>query len=176
MPPPALLPQSLLRSGFVQLSAAANRSVRHGTCFHRRLPAHYAGAAPDSAVAELGVVRPFRGAFPGSTNLRHRSIVPPCLSRLRSLLTTRLFCHPTSALHWLGNSWTASIWSRSQVPKRHGRRRLLGASRVSRPVSRSQCQREKSLPDCGKSLPTDKFCSGFPPGGVRRGRVRHGRL
>ena len=36
----------------------ANRSVRHGTCFHRRLSAHHAGAAPHSAVAELGVVRP----------------------------------------------------------------------------------------------------------------------
>ena len=31
--------------------------MRHGTCFHRRLSAHHAGAAPPSAVAELGVVR-----------------------------------------------------------------------------------------------------------------------
>ena len=31
--------------------------MRHGTCFHRRLSAHHAGAAPHSAVAELGVVR-----------------------------------------------------------------------------------------------------------------------
>jgi len=30
--------------------------VRHGTCFHRRLSTHHAGAAPHSAVAELGVV------------------------------------------------------------------------------------------------------------------------
>jgi hypothetical protein len=29
----------------------ANRSVRHGTCFHRRLSARHAGAAPHSAVA-----------------------------------------------------------------------------------------------------------------------------
>ena len=31
--------------------------MRHGTCFHHRLSAHHAGAAPHSAVAELGVVR-----------------------------------------------------------------------------------------------------------------------
>jgi hypothetical protein len=31
--------------------------VRHGTCFRRRLSARHAGAAPHSAVAELGVVR-----------------------------------------------------------------------------------------------------------------------
>ena len=31
--------------------------MRHGTCFHRRLSTHHAGAAPHSAVAELGVVR-----------------------------------------------------------------------------------------------------------------------
>ena len=30
--------------------------MRHGTCFRRRLSAHHAGAAPHSAVAELGVV------------------------------------------------------------------------------------------------------------------------
>ena len=36
---------------------ASNSSVRHGTCFHRRHSAHRAGAAPHSAVAELGVVR-----------------------------------------------------------------------------------------------------------------------
>ena len=38
---------------------SANRSVRHGTCFHRRLSAHHAGAAPATPVAELGVVRRF---------------------------------------------------------------------------------------------------------------------
>jgi len=37
--------------------ALLRRSVRHGTCFRRRLSAHHAGAAPHSAVAELGVVR-----------------------------------------------------------------------------------------------------------------------
>ena len=31
--------------------------MRHGTCFRRRLSASHAGAAPHSAVAELGVVR-----------------------------------------------------------------------------------------------------------------------
>ncbi len=31
--------------------------MRHGTCFRRRLAARHAGAAPHSAVAELGVVR-----------------------------------------------------------------------------------------------------------------------
>ena len=30
--------------------------MRHGTCFRRHLSAHHAGAAPHSAVAELGVV------------------------------------------------------------------------------------------------------------------------
>ena len=33
--------------------------MRHGTCFRRRLATHHAGAAPHSAVAELGVVRRF---------------------------------------------------------------------------------------------------------------------
>jgi hypothetical protein len=41
------------------MTATPNRSVRHGTCFRRRLSAHHAGAAPPSAVAELGVVRRF---------------------------------------------------------------------------------------------------------------------
>ena len=36
---------------------ASNGSACHGTCFHRRLSARHAGAAPHSAVAELGVVR-----------------------------------------------------------------------------------------------------------------------
>jgi len=36
---------------------SANRSVRHGTCFRSRLSAHHAGAAPHSAIAELGGVR-----------------------------------------------------------------------------------------------------------------------
>jgi hypothetical protein len=36
--------------------ALQRRSVRHGTCFRRRLSAHHAGAAPHSAVAELEVV------------------------------------------------------------------------------------------------------------------------
>src|SRR5438093_12773910 len=35
-------------------------SVRHGTCFRRHLAACHAGAAPHSAVAELGVVRRLR--------------------------------------------------------------------------------------------------------------------
>jgi len=34
--------------------------VRHGTCFRRRLSTHHAGAAPHSAVAELGVVSRLR--------------------------------------------------------------------------------------------------------------------
>jgi hypothetical protein len=42
------------------MRAAANRSVRHGNCFRRRLSTHHAGAAPHSAVAELGVVMPLR--------------------------------------------------------------------------------------------------------------------
>ena len=33
------------------------RLRRHGTCFHHHLSTHHAGAAPHSAVAELGVVR-----------------------------------------------------------------------------------------------------------------------
>jgi len=36
--------------------------VRHGTCFRRRLSAHHAGAAPRSAVAELGFVRRHRAS------------------------------------------------------------------------------------------------------------------
>ena len=39
--------------------------MRHGTCFRRRLSAHHAGAAPHSAVAELGVVR---RSFPSLMN------------------------------------------------------------------------------------------------------------
>ena len=42
--------------------------MRHGTCFHHRLSAHPAGAAPHSAVAELGVVRRF---------LAHTLMAPP---------------------------------------------------------------------------------------------------
>ena len=38
--------------------------MRHGTCFRRRLSAHHAGAAPHSAVAELGVVRRSLPAVP----------------------------------------------------------------------------------------------------------------
>ena len=38
--------------------------MRHGTCFRRHLAAHRAGAAPHSAVAELGVVRRFLAALP----------------------------------------------------------------------------------------------------------------
>ena len=37
--------------------------MRHGTCFRRRLSTRRAGAAPCSAVAELGVVRRFRANF-----------------------------------------------------------------------------------------------------------------
>jgi len=44
-------------SGLVQPCAAANRSVRHGTCYRRHLSARHAGAAPHSAAAELEVVR-----------------------------------------------------------------------------------------------------------------------
>ena len=36
--------------------------MRHGTCFRRRLSTHHAGAAPHSAVAELGVVRRLRAS------------------------------------------------------------------------------------------------------------------
>ena len=38
--------------------------MRHGTCFRRRLATHHAGAAPHSAVAELGVVRRFTARLP----------------------------------------------------------------------------------------------------------------
>ena len=41
--------------------------MRHGTCFRRRLSARRAGAAPHSAVAELGVVR---RRYPHSMNGR----------------------------------------------------------------------------------------------------------
>ena len=44
--------------------------MRHGTCFRRRLSAHHAGAAPHSAVAELGVVRRFL-----ARSVKRRSLV-----------------------------------------------------------------------------------------------------
>ena len=41
--------------------------MRNGTCFRRRLSNHYTGAAPPSAVAELGVVRRSLHAVPRMT-------------------------------------------------------------------------------------------------------------
>ncbi|MCX6980363.1 MAG: hypothetical protein NTV08_06375 [Verrucomicrobia bacterium] len=64
---------------------ASNRSVRHGTCFRRRLSAHRAGAAPHSAVAELGVVRRFTAmtrTIPESDWKLFRQLHPIALSRL----------------------------------------------------------------------------------------------
>ena len=57
MPIPSMESKNHASSLGSEPDAAANRSVRHGTCFRRRLSAHHAGAAPHSAVAELGVVR-----------------------------------------------------------------------------------------------------------------------
>ena len=51
--------------------------MRHGTCFHRRLSARRAGAAPHSAVAELGVVRR-HGVTPEERNaMNTNSGLPP---------------------------------------------------------------------------------------------------
>ena len=60
--------------------------MRHGTCFHRRLSAHHAGAAPHSAVAELEVVRRryarcVQRSLSPSFPFTHAVI---CLSRLNS--------------------------------------------------------------------------------------------
>jgi len=63
--------------------------VRHGTCFRRRLSARHAGAAPHSAVAELGVVRRFcalldsKGpkTYPSAMNYCERITIDP---RIRS--------------------------------------------------------------------------------------------
>ena len=52
-----LLPPPLRSAGCSANHALQNGSVRHGTCFRRRLSAHHAATAPPSAVAELGVVR-----------------------------------------------------------------------------------------------------------------------
>ena len=43
--------------------------MRHGTCFRRRLSARHAGAAPHSAVAELGVVRRLHTLFMNGSQL-----------------------------------------------------------------------------------------------------------
>ena len=61
--------------------------MRHGTCFRRRLSAHRAGAAPHSAVAELGVVRRFL-AHPLNEDQSSRSQAWPPSRRgsIRSLL------------------------------------------------------------------------------------------
>ena len=51
--------------------------MRHGTCFRRRLSAHHAGAAPHSAVAELGVVRRLLHAKAETANIEssHMEII-----------------------------------------------------------------------------------------------------
>ena len=64
-------------------------TVRHGTCFRRRLSTRHAGAAPHSAVAELGVVALLRAKTHDDqdspfTNHRHS-----CSGRWRS---SRLVC------------------------------------------------------------------------------------
>ena len=51
--------------------------MRHGTCFHRRLSAHHAGAAPHSAVAELGVVRRYSARLPRT---RARKDIPSSMT------------------------------------------------------------------------------------------------
>ena len=50
--------------------------MRHGTCFRRRFAAHHAGAAPHSAVAELGVVRPLRNH---TNSMKHLLLLFPCV-------------------------------------------------------------------------------------------------
>jgi hypothetical protein len=68
-------PDNELLADKTKEAAAANRSVRHGTCFHRRLSTRHAGAAPHSAVAELGVVF---ASEAGATRVQ----VPPLAIRL----------------------------------------------------------------------------------------------
>ena len=59
--------------------------MRHGTCFRHRLSAHRAGAAPHSAVAELGVVRRLAHAHPNE-NLSY-----PAISGGFSVMSDQLF-------------------------------------------------------------------------------------
>ena len=61
--------------------------MRHGTCFRRRLSARHAGAAPHSAVAELGVVRRLRTSRPSNERFRrHPESMPP--TKLHALKTS----------------------------------------------------------------------------------------
>ena len=66
--------------------------MRHGTCFHRRLSARRAGAAPHSAVAELGVVRRSPGAVPRIT---------PAMANFEANVTSRLSGYVSGALRSL---------------------------------------------------------------------------
>ena len=56
--------------------------MRHGTCFRRRLSTGHAGAAPHSAVAELGVVR--RCSRLVKTKCVKIQLKPDCLERARA--------------------------------------------------------------------------------------------
>ena len=82
----------------------------------------------------------------------------------------------TNVLHWPANFWTASILNQNRALMPYGAQRLFDGSHASMPGSPSRFQRERSLPDCGRSLLTDELCLGVPPGGIRGGRVRHRRL
>ncbi len=61
--------------------------MRHGTCFRRRLSAHRAGAAPPSAVAELGVVRRLR-TYPVNESRKSRHCLQVCLAATTLLLVS----------------------------------------------------------------------------------------
>ena len=80
--------------------------MRHGTCFHRRLSAHQAGAAPHSAVAELGVVRRLR------THTVNRTVLFFALSvalTCESLASGRLLIFIYQPLTTLGTEQDAEV-------------------------------------------------------------------
>ena len=108
--------------------------MRHGTCFHRRLATRHAGAAPHSAVAELGVVRRHfalsmirvvllllfvtaplvshaQTAVSATQNGRPITIVPDVARRLEHLATAVLVSSDYEAPSTIANKarWTAAL-------------------------------------------------------------------
>ena len=62
--------------------------MRHGTCFRRRLSTRHAGAAPHSAVAELGVVR-----------RRYPFVIMNLISFTLALMSVLAFAGPPDAVN-----------------------------------------------------------------------------
>ena len=75
--------------------------MRHGTCFRRRLSARRAGAAPHSAVAELGVVRRFCAHSFNETLMSSRLFATSLISCLLcACAATQTTNHATPQLKW----------------------------------------------------------------------------